>query len=355
MVFSKRVVALVFVALLATGSFAFALPVDEPIRYPEIEMDENLVEPVLPTPTPKASIAAPTDPGTLEMDESAIGENEEVLPKEGDQIVVQPSIGGLSGNKMSIKGMNSITFETPMSEGVVDFTNPEESTVNMQYLIRVTVAELLRTLGRTGYSDAEYATLSAQEGFDPETEYIVLAQTKGVPPGKRVHTISLGTLPDGTTLGVGTYKAQTVITAYDVNTNQRSMVGANMEANITVKTDQIAMQVNGNHAQISLFTPAGEISEIRYELVVAKTALESKVSKTVLDAMKEEYHSLGVLGHAKPGEFLEADFSLKALPDGTELPQGEYDAWIIRYEMDAESGQWKNKMSSTMVNLLVSP
>ena len=338
----KRVAALALILGLLTAGFALAesLPKDEPVQYPNLMMDESL-----------------SDADELEMDENAIGENETVTPEPGATLAVKPNVCGSKGaNVMSISTVSNIQFPSSFSEGIVDFTNPSGSTVNVLYILRVSVAELLRQTGLTGYGEEYYAALSAEASFDPETSYIVLGQTKGIPPGKRVHSIILGTLPDGSTLPRGKYAAKVIMAAYDVSTNQRSMVG--MEAAVTVEVlgDSVVLNVKGGKGSIVLFTPVSEKGTMRYSLVITQGELLKKTGDAhtgVDEYVENNAVLLSELGTAEPGEFLEADFSIGALPDGAALPAGEYTAWIARSVYDETLGLWTMARTDTTVSLMV--
>ena len=338
-----------------TGPSALALPVDEPIVYPELAMEEDLLPAVTSTPQPTEAASERQAAAPLEMDENAIGQDEAAKDPEAATRVMKPQIGGLSGqNSMTISTVSNIRFETPYSEGVVDFTNPEGSTVNVQYLLTMSVADILRQTGRTGYTEEEYAALSRREGFSPESERVVVGQTKGIPPGKRVHTITLGALPDGSALGRGVYPATVVMAAFDPQTNQRAMVGAEASVTVEIAGDELALAFTGGKAELRVFTPADESAAVRYTLIITQKELLDKTGGYGApgDYQEDAWVTLVDAGIAQPGEFLETELTLGPLPDGSSLPKGEYTAWLARAGQDAD-GAWTVRGADTKVLLTV--
>lgn len=95
---------------------------------------------------------------------------------------------------------------------------------------------------------------------------------------------------------------------------------------------------------------------MRYTLVITQGELLEKTGDAH-NGGGEYVENGGVplceLGTAEPGEFLEAEFTLGALPDGTELPAGEYTAWIARSSFDETLGLWIMPSMDTMVSLTV--
>lgn len=338
----KRATALALAFWLLTAGFALAegLPKDDPVRYPALEMNESL-----------------SDANDLEMDEGAIGENETTTPEPGATLSMKPNMGGGSGaNVMAISTVSNIQFNSSFAEGIVDFTNPSGSTVNVLYILRVSAAELLRETGRTGYSEKDYAALSAEAGFDPKTSYVVLGQTKGIPPGKRMHSITLGALPDGSALPCGKYAATVVMAAYDISTDQRSMVGIEAAVTVEVLSDSVELIAEGGKGKIKLFTPVSETSAVRYTLVITQGELLNETGNAH-NGGGEYVENGGVLlselGSAQPGNFLDAEYTIGALPDGTALPAGEYTAWIARSTFDESLALWTVASTDTTVRLTV--
>ena len=118
---------------------------------------------------------------------------------------------------------------------------------------------------------------------------------------------------------------------------------------IRVLSDETALTVSGGRGSARLFNSVSAQSELKYYLVMAKDALPAAAKA----ACRDDYYQLAELGTAKPGEFLETDFTLAALPDGSQLPAGRYEAWILRYRPSQAQGQWENAKTPTKVSLTV--
>lgn len=150
----------------------------------------------------------PVCASSISLHEDVLGEDYqleiEVSPSVSTQTVTidlgggQPKPG--EKPKVNVLGIDvpaMMVFESPFSIGTARLYNTAESTVVVVYQLRISVAELRRQAGITGYSVKQYEALLAGEGFDPESSYIVLSQTKGILPGGWVEEMALGTLPVG--------------------------------------------------------------------------------------------------------------------------------------------------------------
>ena len=256
--------------------------------------------------------------------------------------------------KVNVVGIDvpaMLTFYSPFSIGAARLNNPAESTAVVVYQLRISVAELLRQTGMTGYSPERYAEISAREGFDAEQSYIVLSQTKGIAPGTWVEEMALGTLPDGRTLPAGHYTAELVMVPFDSETRQSMMVSAVVMVPFVVENDLIVLEVKEQRVELSLFNPVAADSDLIYSIQVSQAELERVTGSAhqdeatlTLQALTPgfdsayEFISLFESEPISPGGYLEGA-ALHALPDGEILPRGEYSAWLVRYAVDAYSGE----------------
>lgn len=327
-----RIMAIILALSLLTGgaaALAEGLPEDEPIEYPGIALDEEAEEFVL-----------------------------EMAQDEPEPVTVKPELGEASkGQVITVSLAMDIDFEYPYSQGLGKFSNPATSVVNVQYVLQISVAELMRTLGKTGYTDEAYAQLSAQPNFDPENSWINIAQTKGIAPGKTVKYISLGTLPDGSALSKGEYTVYAVMSAFDVKTNKRSVVGVRSQVKMRILNDVFALTFKDGIARISVFNPVDARDAARYSLVITQAELLAKTGKTHAEG---EYKpgavvTVAEIGELLPGENIEDEpVALMNLPDGEALNPGEYYAYIGISTQDLLTGVWTLTAFGTQVVLTVS-
>lgn len=344
-------------AALAEGE---GLPQDVPVSYPALEMDAQAT-----------GLAATPQEAGLEFDENAVSPDAPRAtqpPQAQKKAPVRPGDKPQqSVNSITIQTVSDITFDSPYAEGEVNVGNPEGSQVNVQYMLRISLAELERQTGRTGYSEEELAALAAQPGFDPETTYVQLSQTKGIPPGSVVRTMTLGTLPDGSTIPAGDYSAQMVMAAYDVATNRRSMVGAVVEVKFHVLSDDMQLTVDADGAcDLYAFNPVTSAGDVMFAIQISQQELtdvsgeahrtaEEIAAQQANPAFDPAYEFLTIYESdpVAPGAFLEGRAALRALPDGQPLPAGTYTAWLVRYAYDAQWNSWQMEDASTQLTLTV--
>ena len=234
------------------------------------------------------------------------------------------------------------------------------------YQLRVSVAELMRQAGVTGYTDEQYALLSAQEGFDPEKAYVVLSQTKGIPPGMTVEEITLGALPDGSTLPAGEYTGELLMVPFDSESRSAAMVSATINMPFSIATGIIRLICDDAYGvELSAFNPVEsgrdavfsiQVSQAEVERVTGSShqdeaALSAQAAATYFNP-EYEFISLFESEPITPGAFLEGA-ELGLLPDGERLPTGEYVAWLVRYAVDPETGETTLTDANTQLQIVV--
>lgn len=268
-------------------------------------------------------------------------------------------------NMVGIEVPAVLVFESPFSLGAARLANPEEATVIVVYQLRISVAELLRQAGITGYSDEAYRALSGEEGFDPESSYIVLSQTKGIPPGGWVEGIALGTLPDGRSLSAGRYMAELVMVPFDRETHQGMMLSAVIRLPFVIENDLIDLETAGGWLELHLFNPVDAQEELVYSIQLSQAEIE-RVSgsphqrEETLRRQREtagfdseyEFISLYESEPVGPGGYIESG-ELGPLPDGEPLPPGDYEGWLVRYAVDAQTGERRMLEVTTQLKLRV--
>lgn len=322
------------------------------------------------------ALNAPAYASSVSLHEDVLGEDYqleiEVSPSVSTQTVTidlgggQPKPG--ERPKVNVLGIDvpaMMVFESPFSIGTARLYNTAESTVVVVYQLRISVAELRRQAGITGYSAQQYEALLAGEGFDPESSYIVLSQTKGILPGGWVEEMALGTLPDGRTLPAGSYTAELVMVPFDSETRQSMMLSAVVMIPFVVENDLIALDIQDNVMDLSLFNPVDADRNLIYSIQVSQSELErvSGAPHQDEETLKRqegtpgfdsayEFISLYESEPVMPGGYLEG-LQLNALPDGAHLPKGEYTGWLVRYAVDAQSGERVMLEVNTQLQLVV--
>lgn len=274
------------------------------------------------------------------------------------------------GEKPRISSLNvqtqaSLRFETPMAPAQADLRNAEDSGLIVVYVLRMSVAEMQRKTGRTGYTGEQYMALSEREGFDPETSYITLSQSKGIPPGMSVDEITLGTLPDGSTLPAGDYTGELVMVPFSADTMEEAMINVNVEMQFSVENDMIILHLDEDgRAPLQAFNPIDAQQDIYLEIQVSQSevrevtgqphntaeVLAAQEADPAFNSLYEQYTFMSLFRSdpIAPGGFLE-EVVLTTLPDGTPLPPGTYDAWLVRYG----DGEAELLDASTQIQLIV--
>ena len=321
-------------------------------------------------------LCVPSYATTISLHDDVLGEGYqleiEVSPSVSTQTVTidlgggQPKPG--ERPKVNVLGIDvpaMMVFESPFSIGTARLYNTAESTVVVVYQLRISVAELRRQAGITGYSAQQYEALLAGEGFNPESSYIVLSQTKGILPGGWVEEMALGTLPDGRTLPAGSYTAELVMVPFDSETRQSMMLSAVVMIPFVVENDLISLDIQDNVIDLNLFNPVDADTYLVYSIQVSQSELErvSGAPHQDEETLKRqegtpgfdsayEFISLYESEPVMPGGYLEG-LQLSALPDGTDLPKGEYTGWLVRYAVDAQSGERVMLEVNTQLQLAV--
>lgn len=258
-----------------------------------------------------------------------------------------------------------LVFESPFTVGLARLANPADATAIVVYQLRISVAELQRQAGITGYNERQYQDLSAKESFDPERSYIVLSQTKGIAPGGWVEEMALGALPDGSSLPAGRYMAELVMVPFDARTRESMMLSAIINLPFVIRNDLIELDVEGGELALRLFNPVDASNDLVYSIQISQAEIE-RVSgsphqtKETLGLQKEtpgfdsayEFVSLYESEPVGPGGYLE-EASLHALPDGEMLPPGEYTGWLVRYAVDEKTGEETMLEVNTQLKLIV--
>ncbi len=282
---------------------------------------------------------------------------------------------------ITIQTVAHINFPSAMAPGQASFSNPEDAASSVVYALRISVAELERQAGITGYTEADYAERAAQDGFDPANDYLILCQTEPIAPGESIEEITLGALPSGETLPVGTYKSQLLM--MPVEDGSADVAGAaqegdtftlqpqiNLSASIdvpfTIQSETIILTADAD-GQISLkvFNPADAKGDAIYSIQISQGEIERisgsphrtpeqlAIQQADPEFMADyEFLSLFESAPVAPGQFL-SEAAVRQLPDGERLPAGTYQAWLVKYETDKETGERTMDSVNTEIQLTV--
>ena len=269
-------------------------------------------------------------------------------------------------NSITVEMQPHIRFKSPFSPGTVRLYNPTTSNMVMVYQLRISIDELQRQAGITGYTPEDYTALSSAEDFDPATSYITLSQTKGILPGKTAEEIALGTLPDGSSLPAGQYTGELLMVPFDHETENPAMVNAVIVMPFSVETGLIQLVVGEDQTIVlQVFNPTHNDTDVVFGLEISQKELEAVTgsphrTEEELALQAEtgsfdpayEFISLFTSEAVKPGGFLESA-TIKALPDESLLPSGVYTGWLVRYNVDKTTGELVMQDVDTQVQITV--
>lgn len=327
------------------------------------------IKPGSPTPTPIATpepTPEPTPEATEEITELEAEPTPE--PKPGDE---KPKPVG----SISIQASMSIGFPTPHSLGKANFSNPDGATSSIVYLLRISVAELLNKTGMTGYTEEEYAEMSATLDFDPERCFIILCQTEPLAPGEAAEEIMLTALPNGQLLPAGTYSVEVDSQPVQVEQDESQGVQASIsvslqtQSSIVIESDSMTLTVELVDGQqvvgLHVFNPVNSAKDMIYGIQFSQLEIQNVTGsphrteeELIVQAADvnflPEYEFVSVFESepVKPGEALK-HAELARLPDGRMLPPGTYHGWLVKYAIDSETQEKIQQNATTEIELVV--
>lgn len=141
-----------------------------------------------------------------------------------DNTPVTPPPAGSS--RISIECNQEVYVDEISQVGIIQYVNPKRSTQDVEICIKVSDAELIRTIGKTGRSAADQAKLEASAGYDPKTTYQVLYRSGRLKIGYMLELCQFNALPDGTKLPAGDYEMIVGVEAFDPETYEKAVVNA---------------------------------------------------------------------------------------------------------------------------------
>ena len=141
-----------------------------------------------------------------------------------DNSPVTPPPAGSS--RISIECNQEVYVDEISQTGIIQYVNPKRSTQDVEICIKVSDAELIRTIGKTGRSAADQAKLEASAGYDPKTTYQVLYRSGRLKIGYMLELCQFIALPDGTKLPAGDYEMIVGVEAFDPETYEKAVVNA---------------------------------------------------------------------------------------------------------------------------------
>ncbi len=154
--------------------------------------------------------------------------NPTIIDPNGKPIVdnspVTPPPAGSS--RISFECNQEVYVDETTQVGIIQYVNPKRSTQDVIISIKISDAELVRTLGKTCRTAEEQAALEASGNYNPETTFQVLYRSGRLKIGYMLELCQFDALPDGTKLPVGDYEMLVGIEAYDPETNEKAVVNA---------------------------------------------------------------------------------------------------------------------------------
>jgi hypothetical protein len=141
-----------------------------------------------------------------------------------DNTPVTPPPAGSS--RISFECNQEVYVDEASQVGIIQYVNPKRSTQDVEICIKISDAELIRVIGKTGRSAADQAALEASAGYDPKTTYQVLYRSGRLQIGYMLELCQFDALPDGTKLPAGDYEMIVGIEAFDPETYEKAVVNA---------------------------------------------------------------------------------------------------------------------------------
>ncbi len=141
-----------------------------------------------------------------------------------DDTPVTPPPAGSS--RISFECNQEVYVDENSQIGIIQYVNPKRSTQDVIISIKISDAELIRTIGKTGRTAEAQAALAASGNYKPETTYQVLYRSGRLKIGYMLELCQFDALPDGTKLPAGDYEMLVGIEAYDPETNEKAVVNA---------------------------------------------------------------------------------------------------------------------------------
>lgn len=212
--------------------------------------------------------------------------------------------------------MNSeFVFPSAFSTCRAGIENPVENGLPLRYALSLSRGELLRVGGLRL----------------PGEEEILLYVSGSVAPGEKIERVRLNPLPDGRLLPEGVYRAVMTV---------RPATGQAIGSEFAVQV-MLRVMVSGLRAQadseglVSLKAYNGGDVPARFGLAISAEALEEPHGvDTLAFGTENSFASLALSGVLAPGQ--EEALRLCRLPDGSALPPGSYEAWLLRFQDGAE-------------------
>lgn len=229
---------------------------------------------------------------------------------------------------------SGFVFASPLYEAAAGIENPAGSGVAMEHVLTITLSDLQRVAGVSGYDEEAYTRIAAQPGFDPQSHALTLYEGDRLVPGDKTQTLTLMPLPDGTALPEGSYPAVMEVTLYDALTGERRNEDFRVDVYVQVMACKRAARA-GAEGPIDLRVHNSADAPARYALVAGVDQLGG--AHGVDTAQLGEEHSYAVLAMTDvlaPYADAVSPMTLAALPDGQALAPGSYEAWLVRVPED---------------------
>ena len=214
--------------------------------------------------------------------------------------------------KLELMMNTGLIFPSALSSCNAGIMNPDDSGLLLRYALTIEPGELARVCG---------IILKAP---DP----IILYQSDLIAPGEGIKRFRLNTLPGGALLPEGEYGA--VMTVTPVNELGGQALNGEFAVQVFVRVMASQYEARADErGMLDLNLYNGTTAPERYALIVRAKDLDSPHGIDVNELGNEHSFALIALSDMLP-TMQETSLYLHLLPDGTALPPGLYETWLVR-------------------------
>ncbi|SFS07194.1 hypothetical protein [Anaeromicropila populeti] len=140
----------------------------------------------------------------------------------------------LGENKVAFSFATEVKCNKGDGKAQINFENPGRSSHHIVVQLQITDAELIKVIGKNGRTPEDQKELEDSGQYSAENMRIVLSESGTIPPGYKMDTMELSSLPDGTVLPDGTYNAIVYLILYDVQTNEKAMINSQTPVKLVI-------------------------------------------------------------------------------------------------------------------------
>lgn len=214
--------------------------------------------------------------------------------------------------KLELMMNTGFIFPSALSSCNAGIMNPDDSGLLLRYALTIEPGELARASG------------IMLEAPDP----IILYQSDLMAPGDGIEAFRLNTLPGGALLPEGEYGAVMTVTPVNELGGQALNGEFAVQVFVRVMASQYEARID-ERGVLDLNIYNGRITPERYALIVRAKDLDNPHGIDVNEFGNKHSFALIALSDMLPA-MQETSLYLNLLPDGTALPPGLYETWLVR-------------------------